>query len=261
MSKPFLPLMLLAACLLSACGAHPTTPETPERPSRQRPPAAQPGAYPQQPGMYPGGQPGMYPALPGQPGAAPGGGQAIAAVGRAWSQVRTLSASYDLYEKGSKGVETAKVKFYYKKPSKYRYEVNQHSSSIKNGSKLVFDSKTRKTTARLGGVGGLIPAISGTLDDERSISTRGYTLDKTDYATQTELLLAPGAQVVQTGPTTLELKNPGMYPGCEAMRVTLDPQKMLPVNFELIERGVAVYKKRITGLQLNPSLGSDKFEL
>ena len=45
------------------------------------------------------------------------------------------------------------------------------------------------------------------------------------------------------------------------MRITLDPQRGLPVTFELVEKGQVVYRKRITGLVVNPSLGSDKFRL
>ena len=107
---------------------------------------------------------------------------------------------------------------------------------------------------------GVVP-IKGTLDDERSKSIRGYTLDQTDYATQTELLLVPGAQIKALSPTILELSRPAEYPGVEAMRVTLDPQKMLPVNFELIAGGVAVYRKKITNLNTSASVSSDKFKL
>jgi outer membrane lipoprotein-sorting protein len=202
-------------------------------------------------------QPG-YPGAPGGPGmtAAPG----LAQLQQAWAAVRTVSATYDLWEKGTKGTETANVKFYFKKPGQYRYEVSKHSASIKNGSKSVFNSRTRQIESRLAGLLGAVP-IKGTLDDERSKSVRNYTLDMTDYATQTELLLAPGARVTQRAPNVLELAQPTKYKGIEALRVTLDPQRGLPVAFELVERGVVVYRKKITGLQVNPSLGSDKFSL
>lgn len=207
---------------------------------------------PQQPNMP--GAPGMQPGAPGQQA------QSLMQLQRAWASVRTVSATYDLWEKASSATETANVKFYFKKPGQYRYEVSKHSSSIKNGSKSVFNSRTRQIESKLAGLLGLA-TIKGTLDDDRSKSVRKYTLDMTDYATQTELLLAPGAQVTQRAPNVLELAQPAKYKGIQAMRVTLDPQRGLPVSFELLERGVVVYRKRITGLQVNPSLSSDKFSL
>lgn len=239
--KKTLSAMILGAVLLAGCGSHPdTAPETPkrERPTRQSP----------------------MPVQPGQPGVPGAQAQALVAMQQAWGAVRSLSADYDLWEKGTKGVETAKVKFYFKKPGSYRYEVAKHTASIKNGSTSVFDTRTRKITSKLGGALSLIP-IKGTLDDERSKSTRNYTLDQTDYATQTELFFTPGAQVKQLAPTMLELANPTEYPGITALRVTLDPVKNLPINFELVERTTVVYRKKITNLQLNPSLGGDKFSL
>jgi hypothetical protein len=73
-------------------------------------------------------------------------------------------------------------------------------------------------------------------------------------------LLVPGAQVTERTPGVLELARPAKYPGVEAMRVTLDARKF-PSAFELVAGGQVVYRKRITGLQVNPSLGSDKFSL
>lgn len=252
--KKLLSLALLGATLLAGCGSTPTPTAAggsaggyANRPTTGAPTYGQPANQPPAGGQQPGA--GQQPAT-----------QALAGMQRAWASARTLSATYELYEKGAKGTETATVTFYYKKATQYRYEVTKHSSSIKNGSTLVFDTKTRKTTARLGGVASFLP-IHGTLSDDRSISVRGYSLDQTDYATQTELFFAPGARVSQAGPLTLELAMPAKYPGCEVFRAVLDPQKMLPASFELVEKGQVVYRKRFTNLQLNPSLGSDKFSL
>jgi outer membrane lipoprotein-sorting protein len=201
----------------------------------------------------------MAPGAPGVPtnGQPP---QALAQLQQAWGQVRTLSATYDLYEKGTKGTESANVKFYFKKPGDYRYEVSKHTSSIKNGSTSVFNTRTRQIKSRLGGALSFVP-ISGTLDDERSKSTRDYTLDQTDYATQTELFLKPGAQVTQRAPGVLELARPTMYPGVDTLRITLDAQRGLPTTFELVQGAQVVYRKRISGLVVNPSLASSKFTL
>jgi outer membrane lipoprotein-sorting protein len=241
-----LSLMMATALTATGCGQPGATQvdtsadDAPVTTLPAREPAPAPGA--QVPGQVPGQPP-----------------QALAAMQRAWAGVRTLSATYDLMEKGTKGSETANVKFYFKKPGDYRYEVSKHTSSIKNGSKSVFNTRTRKIQSRLAGALSFLP-INGTLDDERSKSTRDYTLDQTDYATQTELLLKPGASVTQRAPNVLELARPTMYPGVETLRVTLDA-RALPATFELVEKGQVVYRKRITGLQLNPTIGSDKFSL
>jgi outer membrane lipoprotein-sorting protein len=244
LKKSMLTLLTLSALAATGCGhGAETQVDLPEEDYTATTPLP---TNPQQPG---------YPGAPGMTGA-PG----LAQLQQAWAAVRTVSATYDLWEKGTKGTETANVKFYFKKPGQYRYEVSKHSSSIKNGSKSVFNSRTRKIESKLSGFLGVVP-ITGTLDDERSKSVRNYTLDMTDYATQTELLLAPGARVTQRAPNVLELAQPTRYKGVEALRVTLDPQRGLPVAFELVERGVVVYRKKISGLQVNPSLSSDKFTL
>jgi outer membrane lipoprotein-sorting protein len=179
--------------------------------------------------------------------------------------VNTLSAKYDLRETKGSEVETAKVTFYYKKPGRYRYEVAQHSTSIKNGSTSTFDTRSRQITSRLGGIGGLVP-LKGSLDDARSKSLRGWTLDQTDYGTQFEQFLVPGAMVtggeVPGVGLVLELQRPARYNGgVDAMRATLDPQRLLPMMIEMTAGGQLVYKKRFSGLQVNPSISADKFNL
>lgn len=207
--------------------------------------------------------PGPNPVGGGAPGGAPAG-PVLQGLGQAWQAINTLAAQYELRETKGSEVETAKVKFYFKKPSKYRYEVAQHTASIKNGSTSIFDIRSRQITSRLGGVASFIP-IKGTLDDARSKSVRGWTLDQTDYATQVEMFLAQGAAVTQGpagGPPTLDLQRPARYNGTiELMRATLDPQKMLPVSIEMIAGGQVVYKKRFTGIQTNPNIGADKFSM
>lgn len=201
---------------------------------------------------------------PGAPTTGAPAGQALQALGQAWGAVNTFAAKYQLKETKGSEVENAKVSFWFKKPGKYRYEVAQHTTSIKNGSTSVFDIKSRQITSRLGGVASFIP-IKGTLDDARSKSVRGWTLDQTDYATQVEMFLAPGAQVTAGPPggaPSLELARPARYNGSiELMRATLDPQRMLPVSIEMIAGGQVVYKKSFSGLQVNPSIAGDKFSL
>ena len=127
----------------------------------------------------------------------------------------------------------------------------------------MFDTKTRKISSRLAGALSFVP-INGTLDDARTKSVRGWTLDQTDYIKQTDAFLVPGAAVTLipggTGPT-LEIARPAQWPGIEAIRITLDPTKMVPVSFEMTERGQVVYKRRFSGVQVNPSIATDKFQL
>ncbi|MEB3198823.1 MAG: hypothetical protein VKP62_16645 [Candidatus Sericytochromatia bacterium] len=250
-----------AAWLLTGCGQHDASPTSPPRQS-QLP------IVPTAPGMP--GAPGAMPGLPapttGMPGmSGPMPSQALSQLAQAWNSVSTLSARYDLRETKGSEVETAKVTFHFKKPGRYRYEVAQHSTSIKNGSNSVFDTKTRQITSRLGGVASLLP-IKGGLDDTRSRSLRGWTLDQTDYATQIEMFLQPGAAVSAAGsPSTgfmLELQRPARYAGTvEAMRLTLDPQRGLPTMIEMVAGGQLVYRKKVSDIQINPTLSADKFSM
>jgi outer membrane lipoprotein-sorting protein len=248
--------VIALATLATGCGAS----ETGVDPEDLCPPAST--------GVTPGT--GGFPAPNPGGGAIPGGGAPAGAIlqgmGQAWQAVTTFSAKYELRETKGSEVETAKVSFMFKKPGKYRYEVAQHTESIKNGSTSVFDTRSRQITSRLGGVASFIP-IKGTLDDARSKSVRGWTLDQTDYATQVEMFLAPGAAVTQGpamagSPPALDLARPARYNGSiELMRATLDPQRMLPVQIEMMAGGQVVYRKRFTSLQVNPSLSADKFSL
>jgi hypothetical protein len=52
-----------------------------------------------------------------------------------------------------------------------------------------------------------------------------------------------------------------MYPGVDTLRITLDAQRGLPTTFELVQGAQVVYRKRISGLVVNPSLASSKFTL
>ncbi|MEB3224081.1 MAG: hypothetical protein VKS61_18565 [Candidatus Sericytochromatia bacterium] len=253
----------VVACLLQACGG-----ESPVEPVGV--PGGgfgpNPGATPiGRPGSAPGGMPGLQPSVPGAPGAGGSAAQALQALQQAWSMVNTLSARYELRETKGSEVETATVTFYYKKPGRYRYEVAQHSSSIKNGSSSVFDTRSRQITSRLGGVGGLVP-IKGTLTDARSKSLRGWTLDQTDYASQVEQFLAPGAAVAFAqgagGVPMLQLTRPArMANTVDTITMTLDPQRLLPTLIDMTAQGQLVYRKRFSALQVNPTIASDKLNL
>jgi outer membrane lipoprotein-sorting protein len=245
--------------LLTACGGE--TPLDPVAPGGGA--APMPGAPPiGLPGGGLGGVPGMQPGVPGAGGSA---AQVLQALAQTWGAVNSLSARYELRETKGSEVETATVTFYFKKPGRYRYEVGQHSSSIKNGSTSVFDTRSRQITSRLGGVGGLVP-LKGTLTDARSKSLRGWTLDQTDYATQVEQLLAPGAAVAYApgpgGVPMLQLTRPARMAGTvEAMTVTLDPQRLLPTQIDMTSQGQVVYRKRFSALQVNPAIAADKLNL
>lgn len=203
--------------------------------------------------------------LPGVPTTgAPTGDAAklVQAFSAAWTNVRSLSGHYDFWEKNGSETEIAKVDVWFQKPGSYRIEVSDATEALKKGSKSVFNTKTRKISSRPGGALGFVK-LDGTLDDARSKSVRGYTLDQTDYQTQAAFLLANAAQLklAANKPYTLELANPSKYPGIEALRATLDPQKLLPVYVEMTERGQVVHTRKYTKLNVNPSISSDKFSL
>lgn len=249
MIRPLLPLVLLAA-MLAGCGANPAG--APERNNRPTAPA---NAAP---------NPGMPQTLPAPRTGGGGVRPDVVTLALTWGNVRTLSGKYDHWEKNNSEIETAKTTFYFQKPGKYRYEVAQSSSSIKNGSTSVFDRNTRQITSKLAGLLSVVP-IKGTLDDSRAKSVRGYTLDQTDYATLTEMLWAPAAdvQIVSPpgAPMVYALQQPRRFPGIEALRFTLDPQNHLPVSFEMVAQGQVVYRLHVSNLVVNPSISADKFSL
>ncbi|MDB5096878.1 MAG: hypothetical protein JWM80_1299 [Cyanobacteria bacterium RYN_339] len=200
------------------------------------------------------------PNVPGGP-AAGNAAQLVQAFQAAWGGVKSLSGHYDFWEKNGSETEIAKVDVWFQKPGSYRLEVSDATEAIKKGSKSVFSTRTRKISSRPGGALSFVK-LDGTLDDARSKSVRGYTLDQTDYATQVGVLLAnPAALKLATGKAnTLELAKPAKYPGIDAMRVTLDARN-LPVYFEMTERGQVIHTRKFTKLNLNPTISSDKFTL
>jgi outer membrane lipoprotein-sorting protein len=201
------------------------------------------------------------PAGPAGP-AAGNAAQLVQGFQAAWANVKTLSGHYDSWEKNAGEIETNKVEFWFQKPGNYRLEVSDATEALKRGSKSVFSTRTRKISSRPGGALSFVK-LDGTLDDARSKSVRGYTLDQTDYQTQTNLLLAnPAAlKLVPNRPNTLELANPSKFPGVDALRATLDPQKLVPIYFELSEHGQLCATRKFTRLNVNPAISSDKFTL
>ena len=211
----------------------------------------------------PGGPPIPQPGVPGAPGQPAGSAAQLAqAFQTAWGNVRTLSGHYDFWEKKGSEIEIAKVDVWFQKPGSYRLEVSDATEALKRGSKSVYNTHNRKISSRPGGALSFVK-IDGTLDDARSKSVRGYALDQTDYQTHVNMMLAnPAAlHLVPNRPLTLELSNPPKFPGVDALRVTLDAQKMIPVYFEMSERGQVIHTRKMTKLNVNPTISSDKFSL
>lgn len=249
---PVLPLLLAALLAVAGCGKSPTAAPTKSGLGSGAPtsaPAAPTGPAPAMP-------------APGVPGMGPQA--AIANLQQAWMAVRTLSGHYDHWEKNGGDVETDKVDFWFQKPSHYRLEVSDATDMLKRGSKSVFDLRTRKISSRPGGPLSFAK-LDGTLDDARTKSVHGYTLDQTDYQSLV-LLVLNNAATVRVVPgkmpgTTLELPTPPKFAGIEALRVTLDPQKNLPIYFEMAQHGQVVYTRKQTALNVNPAIAGDKFSL
>jgi outer membrane lipoprotein-sorting protein len=260
------PAVLLVALVATGCGTSSKT-----NPAAAGSDAAGQGSTPggthpggaASPGTTPGGLPGGFaPSVPGAPAA--GAAAILTQMAAAWANCHSLSGHYDFWEKSGTETEIAKVDVWFQKPGRYRLEVSDATDSLKRGSRSVFDTQHRTISSRPGGPLSFVK-IDGTLDDARSKSVRGYTLDQTDYASHINAMLAGGAQVhlVQgrgNGPT-LELSNPSKFHGIDALRETLDPQKMLPTYFEMTEKGQVVHTRKFTSLNVNPSISSDKFSL
>jgi outer membrane lipoprotein-sorting protein len=201
--------------------------------------------------------------LPMEPPGVPGGAaqETVAVLARQWSQVRTFKGHYDSWEKGS-DVESSKVDFWLKRPGQYRYEVSQSSVAIKNGSKSVFDTRTRKISSKPGGMLSIV-TLQGTLDDARSKSTRGYTLDQSDYATLMDLLTAPQAPVslMPGRPNVLVLARPSKFRDIESMRATVDTARGILTGVELVVGNQVVLRKSFSAHTVNPALDARKFSL
>ena len=202
------------------------------------------------------------PVLPG-PNAGTVGGAAdmVGLVARQWATVRTFKAHYESWEKGGE-VESSTVDFWLKRPGQYRYEVSKSSVGIKNGSKSVFDTRTRRISSKPGGALSLI-TLSGTLDDSRSKSARGYTLDQSDYGSLVEMLTAPQASVtaVPGRLNVVVVARPSKLRDIEAMRVTLDGERGFLTGVEMLVSNQVVMRKAFSLHAVNPSIDAKRFEL
>lgn len=199
-------------------------------------------------------------AFPAAQGAAP----VLARLAQTWAGVKTLSAHYESWQTKGSEREDGAFKLLFKKPGRYRYEVEKASNPIKNGSTAVFDTRSGDMTARLGSIASIFP-IRGTLEDARSKSVRGHRLDQGDYEGLVKLLLAPNATVRLVSapgaatPVVGLVKPP--FAITDELRLTIDPRTYLIAQIEHVYQGKIVSRSKITNIRINPTLGADKFEL
>jgi outer membrane lipoprotein-sorting protein/predicted small lipoprotein YifL len=198
--------------------------------------------------------------MPGTNSAAP----VLARIAQTWGTVKTLSAHFDSWQVKDNEREDGSFNVYYRKPYRYRYEVEKASSPIKNGSTAVFDTRTGDITARLGSVASIFP-LKSKLDDARGKSVRGHRLDQGDYENLIKLLLAPSSTVRLVSP-------PGASPVVVAivrppqaitdeLRLTLDARTGLIGQIEHVYQGKIVSRSTITKIKINPAIEAGKLEL
>jgi hypothetical protein len=246
-----LSIAMLVTMLLGGCGQTPVAPPMVEDES----------PFPTYRNQMPGGfQAPMFNAAP--TGTDPNAAPVIAQLAQAWSRVKTLSCHFDSWQTKGTERETGAFKVFFRKPFRYRYEVEKASSPIKNGSTAVFDTKTGDITARLGSVASIFP-LKGKLSDERAVSLRGHRLDQGDYENLVKLLTAPGAQVrLASAPgaqPVLGLIKPFIL--TDELRLKIDPRTHLIGGIEHMYQGKIVSRSVITNLKVNPTLDPDKLEL
>lgn len=241
-------LVFLATMVLAGCGQSGPV----SAPLRE--PGSRPLRQAQGPQMTP------MDAMPGTNSAAP----VLARIAQTWGTVKTLSAHFDSWQVKDNEREDGSFNVYYRKPARYRYEVEKASSPIKNGSTAVFDTRTGDITARLGSVASIFP-LKSKLDDARGKSVRGHRLDQGDYENLIKLLLAPTSTVRLVSP-------PGVSPAVVAivrppqaitdeLRLTLDARTGLIGAIEHVYQGKIVSRSTITKITINPAIEAGKLEL
>jgi outer membrane lipoprotein-sorting protein len=249
--RPVLLSLLLTGSVLAGCGQSPAEPPVADSLGPG------PSALEQAPGSWQG--PAPTTALPARQDAT----AALAQLAQTWSRVKTLSGHFDFWQVKGAERETAVFNFSFRKPYRYRYEVEKASSPIKNGSTAVFDTKTGDITARLGSIASIIP-LKGKLTDERSLSVRGHRMNQGDVENLIKLLLAPGANVklvsAPGAPVVLALLKPPV-PITDELRIGLDARTGLIGSIEHVFGGKVVSRSTITNMKVNPTLDADKLSL
>lgn len=241
-------LVFLATMVLAGCGQS----------GPASAPVREPGSVPVRQGQAPLMTP--MDAMPGAHSAAP----VLARIAQTWGTVKTLSAHFDSWQVKDNEREDGSFNVYYRKPSRYRYEVEKASSPIKNGSTAVFDTRTGDITARLGSVASIFP-LKSKLDDARGKSVRGHRLDQGDYENLIKLLLAPTS-------TVRLVSAPGVSPAVVAivkppqaitdeLRLTMDARTGLIAAIEHVYQGKIVSRSTITKIKINPTIEAGKLEL
>lgn len=246
-------LVFFATMVLAGCGQSGPA-SAPVRDTGSLPARATQGQFPLADGLTPGAT----------VGAATDAAPVLARIARTWGTVKTLSAHFDSWQVKDNEREDGSFNVYYRKPARYRYEVEKASSPIKNGSTAVFDTRTGDITARLGSVASIFP-LKSKLDDARGRSVRGHRLDQGDYENLIKLLLAPTSTVRLVSP-------PGASPVVVAivkppqaitdeLRLTLDARTSLIAQIEHVYQGKIVSRSTITRIKVNPTIEAGKLEL
>ena len=243
-ARAALPVVLLAASLLAACGAPPTTPETPGRTAAKLIAPQQPAAGPEKPEA-----------------------EILGKLASGLNGVTFMTGSVTFKEVGDGGKEefgTAQFTFR-RAPFAARVDIEDSNRLLAAGTAVLWTGASSVQVRRKG-----IPlTLTFPADHSLVVSIRGWRLEQTDIFAMGKVVLAPGATVKSLGRLKvddgdrlmLEVKSPASMPGITREKIGLDPTTFIPTYREMFAGSTLVHKGIGRKLMLNKPIESDRFKL
>lgn len=191
------------------------------------------------------------------------GADLIAGLATMASTLNTFTATASFWETDGKATTTSTADVFLARPGKIRANINQASSALQRGAKVVYLGD-KKVTVKLG-------PIKRTLayDDPQVTAMHGWRIDQTDLTALIAGLTAASSQATAIGPVTVNgqagqgvaVTGPALLPGVTKEVVVLDPTTFAPLRLEAFINDAPVYRIETSKVQLNPTLPSDIFNL
>ncbi|HEY9724587.1 MAG TPA: hypothetical protein V6D47_21475 [Oscillatoriaceae cyanobacterium] len=185
-----------------------------------------------------------------------GSAAAVAGVQALETKLQTFTGTIAFWETDGKDVSTNTCKIAFAMPEKIRADFTQSSDSMRDGASMVylggatieakkwFVHKTYKVT------------------DPAACSLRGYRIDQTDIKFMLGTITNPQDTVVAgPAPNVYEVSGPGLLPQTTREEVALDPTTFVPQTINFFNGNDSVYRIKLTGVKINPSLPGDTFQL
>ncbi|MBM3266166.1 MAG: hypothetical protein FJZ01_00835 [Candidatus Sericytochromatia bacterium] len=180
-------------------------------------------------------------------------------MGEVWARNTNLRADVTLYVKDvNKGaVESAKLDYWFQKPSSTALLIKEHTKTAAAGTKMVWmgGSKVGIKTKFIGFW------VKTNLDeqDDRLRDARGDSLSDTAVPKMMQALLDPQAQVALVGRgeykgrpiAQISLKSKFMVKGVESERIAIDTGNYLPVVREMYQKGQLTYRLQLESIKIN----------